>query len=148
MGETQATKEAIWLNTFLGQITRDKPSKPVVIYGDNQGAIALAKNPQFYGRTKHIDIAHHFVREKVADGSVDLRYVPTEKQIADGLTKALPRDRFEAFRKLLGLEEPPIRKAWLDPVGVPFGAWCSVGGVARLWELWELWSSEHLSIKL
>ena len=111
MGETQATKEAIWLNTFLAQIKRDKPSKPVVIYGDNQGAIALAKNPQFHGRTKHIDIAHHFVREKVADRSVDLRYVPTDRQVADGLTKALPRDKFEAFRKLLGLEEPPIRKS-------------------------------------
>ena len=110
----------------------------MVIYGDNQGAIALAKNPQFHGRTKHIDIAHHFVREKVVDSSVDLRYIPTEKQVADGLTKALPRDRFEAFRKLLGLEELLIRKAWLDLVGVPFRAWYSVGGVARLWELWEL----------
>ena len=52
---------------------------------------------------KHIDIQHHFVRENQQSGEVDLRYIPTEQQVADGLTKALPRDKFEAFRDALGL---------------------------------------------
>lgn len=62
-----------------------------MIYGDNQGAIALAKNPQFHAHTKDIDIQHHFVHEKQAEGQVSLQYIPTEKQVADGLTKALPK---------------------------------------------------------
>ena len=71
----------------------------------NQGALALAKNPTQHGRTKHIDIQHHFVREKQAAGEVDLRYVPTAEQLADGLTKALPGEAFRRFRIGLGLEE-------------------------------------------
>ena len=75
-----------------------------IIYCDNQGAIALAKDPKFHPRTKHIAIQHHWVREKIAEQEVDLQYVETNRQIADGLTKALPKDSFEAFRAALGLE--------------------------------------------
>ena len=58
-----------------------------VIYEENQSAISLAKNPQFHGRAKHIDIRHHFVHEKVADGTVELKYCRTEDMVADILTK-------------------------------------------------------------
>ena len=50
-----------------------------------------------------MDIQHHFVREKVAEGRIQLEHVPTQDQIADGLTKPLPRDAFEKFRNALGL---------------------------------------------
>jgi TfoX/Sxy family transcriptional regulator of competence genes len=109
MGQTQAVKEAIWLKGLLVELSdmhnNEISPSAVILYGDNQGAIALAKNPVFHGRTKHIDIQHHFVREKVESGDVSLEYIPTEQQIADGLTKPLPRDRFEAFRKALGVEQ-------------------------------------------
>ena len=109
IGQTQATKEAIWLKNLLNQLLRPKDSDPkaTVIFGDNQGAIALAKNAQFHARTKHMDIAHHFVREKVNDGTVDMQFVPTDKQMADGLTKALCLDKFVAFRDALGVEAAP-----------------------------------------
>jgi hypothetical protein len=57
MAETQATKEAIWLRNLLLELhgLQDK-AHTTVIYGDNQGAIALAQNPQFHARIKHIDI--------------------------------------------------------------------------------------------
>ena len=45
-----------------------------MIYEDNQSAISLAKNPQFHGRAKHIDLRHHFIREQVADKSIELKY--------------------------------------------------------------------------
>ena len=106
MGETQATKEAIWLRRLLKELLGKGTDEPIatVIYGDNQGAIMLAKNPQYHARTKHIDIQHHFVREKQAEGLVDIQYKPTSEQIADGLTKPLPKDAFCAFRAALGLE--------------------------------------------
>ena len=123
MGQTQAAKEAIWLSRLLEQINPStptatkalialgsSPSQPVyslaatIIYCDNQGAVALAKNPTQHSRTKHIGIQQHFVREKVTTGEIELQYVPTAEQVADGLTKPLSRDKFESFRRALGLE--------------------------------------------
>ena len=108
IGQTQATKEAVWLRGLLNQLNpSEQATKAVVLYCDNQGAMALAKNPQFHARTKHIDIQHHYVREQVTAGNVALEYVPTERQVADGLTKALCKDKFDRFRDLIGLEAPP-----------------------------------------
>jgi hypothetical protein len=105
IGQTNTTKEAIWLQGFLKQINPGDPGLgATIIYGDNQGAITLAKNDQFHGRVKYIDIQHHFVREKLAEGRINLRYVPTSEQVADGLTKALCRDKFVVFRKAVGVE--------------------------------------------
>lgn len=68
---------------------------------DNQSAIQLAKNPVYHKRTKHIDVHYHFVREKVEDKSITVKYVPSEYQLADIFTKALPRERFSDLRKEL-----------------------------------------------
>ena len=99
IGQTQATKEAVWLRQLLSELSSvGESSLPsTIIYSDNQGAIALAKNPQFHGRSKHIDIQHHYVRERVVDGTVELLYIDTARQVADGLTKPLPREPFERF---------------------------------------------------
>ena len=81
IGQTQATKEAVWLRGLLSQLNandQSHASKTVVIYCDNQGAMTLAKNPQFHARTKHIDIQHHYVREQVTAGNVALEYIPTD----------------------------------------------------------------------
>jgi hypothetical protein len=103
--QTQAAKEAVWLRSLLQELNPVEPTPyATIIYCDNQGAIALAKDPKFHPRTKHIAIQHHWVREKIADQVVDLEYVETSKQVADGLTKALPKDPFEAFRDVIGLE--------------------------------------------
>ena len=77
----------------------------VIIYCDNQGAIALAKNPESHARSKHIDIQWHYQREKIEDGSIEFKFIQTEQQIADGLTKALTKEKFLIFRRALGLEE-------------------------------------------
>jgi Reverse transcriptase (RNA-dependent DNA polymerase) len=106
VGQKNAAKEAIWLQRFLKQIdpSQDPGLSATIIYGDNQGAIALAKNASYHGRTKHFDTDIHFIRECIADGRVDLRYIPTTHQVADGLTKPLCRDKFEAFRQAVGVE--------------------------------------------
>jgi len=105
MGQTQAVKEAIWLKNFLSQVHAEKYQNPVatIIFCDNQGAMALARNPQFHGRSKHMGIQLNWQREQVEKGEVDLQYTPTEKQVADGMTKSLPKDRFLSFRQALGV---------------------------------------------
>ena len=105
MALTQATKEAIWFRRLLQELgfQSQKSAAPTLIYEDNQSCIALAKNPVHHARTKHIDIQHHFIREKVESCEIRLEYVPTEEMVADALAKALPRPRFEKFVGMMGL---------------------------------------------
>ena len=70
---------------------------------DNQSAIMVAKNDGYNPRTKHIDIRHHFIRDAVDKGLVALEYVTSEDQIADGLTKPLPRIKLEKNRTAIGV---------------------------------------------
>jgi Reverse transcriptase (RNA-dependent DNA polymerase)/Pol polyprotein, beta-barrel domain/GAG-pre-integrase domain len=87
MAASEATCEALWLRTWIREVFRT--DVPVTIYCDNQSAIALAKNDTFHQRTKHIDIRYHLIREHVASGAIQLKFVPTDKQEADILTKRL-----------------------------------------------------------
>ncbi|NDA63213.1 MAG: hypothetical protein EBX50_14410 [Chitinophagia bacterium] len=92
MALTQATKEAMWIKFLLTELgVFDNTA--ICINVDNQSCVALAKNPEFHARTKHIDIQYHFIREKVEDNSVKLEFCPTDRMVADVLTKALPRDK-------------------------------------------------------
>ncbi|GJU66589.1 retrovirus-related pol polyprotein from transposon TNT 1-94 [Tanacetum coccineum] len=67
----------------------------IPLYCDNRSAIALCCNNVQHSRSKHIDIRHHFIREQVEKGVVELYFVTTDYQLADIFTKALPRERFE-----------------------------------------------------
>ena len=98
-----AAKEAIWLSNVLQTtVGTDKPL-PITVFMDNQGSIKSAQNMSINARNKHIDIRHHFVREAVAKKEVALAYCPTSDQVADILTKPLPRVLFEKFRTLMGI---------------------------------------------
>ena len=103
MAATAAACQAIWLRNLLAQITGEKVI-PVMIYIDNRSAIDLAKNPVFHGRSKHIDVRYHFIRECVAKGEILVEHVSTNEQRADSLTKALTTVKFERMRKLLGVK--------------------------------------------
>jgi hypothetical protein len=106
MAETQAAKEAIWLRRLLTELGYTSPDVQTVrIYADNQGAIALAKNPEYHARTKHIDTQWHFVREQAELGTIRLDYVPTDRQLADGFTKPLGGTKFKEFVRGLGLRK-------------------------------------------
>ena len=69
--------------------------RSTVLMGDNQGAIAIARNPVAHARTKHIDIQYHYIREALKEGIIDLRFCPTNEMTAALLTKPLPRGQFE-----------------------------------------------------
>lgn len=62
-------------------------------------AIKLAKNPEFHRRIKHIDIPYHFVRDLYEKGMIDIKYVKSEDQYADILTKPLAMPKFELMRQ-------------------------------------------------
>ena len=73
------------------------------LWCDNIGARYLSANPVFHARTKHIEIDFHFVRERVAQKLLDIRYIHTNDQLADGFTKPLVVSKMERFRNNLNL---------------------------------------------
>ena len=76
----------------------------IPLKGDDQDSIALAHNPVFHSRTKHIDIQHHYIRDEVAAQRIQLSYIPTDKMIADGLTKALTHVKFHRFIEQMNMQ--------------------------------------------
>lgn len=109
MALASATQEAVWIGQLNRELSgvRDNEVSETVVFEDNQSAIFMAKNPQFHGRTKHIAIKYHFVREQVSNGTVNLKYCQTKEMIADILTKGLSRDQFERLRYKSGVQKFP-----------------------------------------
>ena len=101
VGMTEVAKQISWIRNLLSELKFELPTVP--LYVDNQGAIFLASNPAQEGRTKHIEIPEHYIRECVHDGKIKLYYISTNEQVADTFTKNLTWQRFEANRKMLQL---------------------------------------------
>nr|GEX09766.1 ribonuclease H-like domain, reverse transcriptase, RNA-dependent DNA polymerase [Tanacetum cinerariifolium] len=101
---TTAATQALWLKRLLSKLTHSEEDK-VTIRVDNKSAIALMKNPVFYGRSKHIDTKYHFIRECVEREDIQVKFVSGEYQKADILTKALPKIKFLTMRQLIGLKD-------------------------------------------
>ena len=99
---SNAAQEAIWLRCLLVDMNVDIAS-PTVIYEDNNGAIELSKNAKNHNRTKHIDIAYHFVRERVHSGELSVIHCPTAEMTADIMTKGLPKIQFQKLRDAMGV---------------------------------------------
>ena len=93
----------MWLRRFLLDL-KYQVDVPTTIFQENQGTIALAKNPVYHSRTKHIDIRFHFIREKVEAKELEIEYKPTEEMVANALTKALPKGKYEDFIQALGMK--------------------------------------------
>lgn len=74
-----------------------------IIQCDNSSAIQLSKNPVFHGKSKHIHVRFHFLRDLVNDGVVELRYCNSQDQVADIMTKPLKLEQFEKLRGMLGM---------------------------------------------
>lgn len=104
MAATPPACQGIWLRNVLGQISAEFIG-PVVLYIDNKSAIDLAKNLVFHGRSKHIDIRYHFIRECVERGEIIVKHVSSDKQRANCLTMALATVKFEKMHGLLGVKE-------------------------------------------
>ena len=101
MAAGSAVKEALWLRKLLPVF--GIKGTTVKIMCDNQGAIKLLKHPIASIRSKHIDVLHHFARERVARGEVEFEYCKSADMAADSLTKAVPAGRVVKCRELMGM---------------------------------------------
>ena len=103
MACTHAVKEVIWLRQLLKQLGF-KQTSPTNLLGNNQGGMALAKNPGNHPQTKHIELYYHFICLTISDGHILLKYVPAGDMVVDGLTKTLTCDKHELFLGMLDLK--------------------------------------------
>uniref|UniRef100_A0A1X7VSJ3 Reverse transcriptase Ty1/copia-type domain-containing protein n=1 Tax=Amphimedon queenslandica TaxID=400682 RepID=A0A1X7VSJ3_AMPQE len=101
---TSAAQEVVSLRQLLSELDQQSKRK-ITIYEDNQSAICLARNPQFHGRSKHIAIKYHYIRDQVKDGTVDLKNCKTEEMLADIFTKELSGEKFEFLRQGIGVHK-------------------------------------------
>ena len=95
-------KEGLWLRNILTELSI-RPRSALPLHVDNEGAEALANNPEHHSRTKHIDARYHFVRDCVKDDIFQIVHVSTHDMLADMLTKPLPRVLLEKHRLMFGL---------------------------------------------
>ena len=105
MALSSAFQEAAWMRQLLSGLIGIQVDSlgPTLIFEDNQSTICMSKNHQFHGRSKHIDIKYHYVREQVAAGNIELEYCKSDDMLADIFTKGLNGPRFKKLRSMIGM---------------------------------------------
>ncbi|RVW14603.1 Retrovirus-related Pol polyprotein from transposon RE1 [Vitis vinifera] len=104
-----AANQAIWLRKLLVDLGQEQ-SSPTKLYCDNKSAISIAQNPVHHGRTKHINVKFHSIREAEKNSLVKLHYCSTDEQLADIMTKGLPKSRLEFLRLKLGMSKANLKE--------------------------------------
>ncbi|KAH9725227.1 hypothetical protein KPL70_007794 [Citrus sinensis] len=102
-----ASAEISWIQSLFGELGIECFSLPT-IWCDNVSAIEQAKNLFYHSRTKHIELDMHFIRDKVLAKELEIRYIPSEEQIADILTKPLTFIHFNYSRAKLNVQTCPL----------------------------------------
>jgi hypothetical protein len=95
----------LWVRTVLQELRPGICRGPLLIFGDNQGALALLKHPNAHQRTKHIDVAFHFGQGRIGRREVVFEYCQPDRMVADCLTKAVPYPKYEENKAAMGLVE-------------------------------------------
>ena len=90
---TTAATQALWLSRMLVELLGRKVDV-IELKVDSKSALALAKNPVFHERSKHIRIKYHFIRDCLEDGSIKASHIATTDQLANILTKSLGKSKF------------------------------------------------------
>ena len=106
-------KETTWLRSLLSTVMGSPLKTPTLINVDNNAAIAIVKNPVCSSKTKHIEMRFHLVRDMFERGIIHIDHVPTECNIADILTKGLPKVTFSRLRDIM-LSPQPIEEPQKD----------------------------------
>jgi hypothetical protein len=101
---SEAGKEAQFIRKLQQEFhQQNNNNNPTIIFQDNQSSISLSENPIHSNRSKHIDVRYHAIRELIESKIVQIKYLPTEKMVADIMTKSLDRVLHQRFVKGLGL---------------------------------------------
>ncbi|KAK1604187.1 hypothetical protein QYE76_027860, partial [Lolium multiflorum] len=101
---SEASSEAVWMKRFIVELgVVPSALDPLIIYCDNMGAIANAQEPRSHKRLKHIKLRYHSIREYIEDGEVKICKVHTDLNVADPLTKALPRAKHDQHQNAMGV---------------------------------------------
>ena len=100
----EAGKEIIWLRHLFDELGYPLPSSST-LFIDNMSAVSVAKNPEHYGRMKHLDLRYHWLKDVVESGIISPVHLAGSAMPADILTKALPRVKVEEFRLMMGLQD-------------------------------------------
>jgi hypothetical protein len=108
-----ATTEVIWVQSVLSELGVVL-TRPPYLWCNNLGATYMTSNPQFHGRTKHIEVGFHFVCERVVRHQLDVRFISSVDQLADGFTKSLPAAKLDFFYHNLNLIKLSLRKSVRD----------------------------------
>lgn len=103
MALSSASQELLWLTQLREEILGNK-FDPIEIFCDNRGCINLSTNRVLSPRVKHIDIRHHFLREKIEMGILKIQFIDTKNNIADIFTKSVPVAKLQESILKLGLE--------------------------------------------
>ena len=103
------TNHAIWLNRLLVDLGQEQ-SSPTELYCDNKSVIAVAQNQVQHGKTKHINVKFHSIRDVEKNLLIKVNYCLTDIQLADIMTKALPRSRLEFLRMKLDLSKANLNE--------------------------------------
>lgn len=98
----QVDSKVAWISSLLSEL-HVKMVVVLIVWCNNQGATALAYNPVHHGKTKHIDLDVHFIRDMAANQELQVRYNPSQDQVANVFTKALTIDHFEYLRNKLNV---------------------------------------------
>jgi hypothetical protein len=99
---TKGTRDTLWYQNLLSNL--DHPMRdPTPIFMDNQSAIAIVRNERFSDWTKHLEVSHDFMWEKLEDSTITLEYIPMDEQLANMLTKPLPKDQLYKLGDAMGL---------------------------------------------
>lgn len=95
-----------WIEKLLREVQYPLTTLPLILT-DNISATYFAANPVMHARTKHVEIDHHFVRDRVVKGTLMVQHTASEDQLADILTKSLGTHKFLGFRHKLGVLHRP-----------------------------------------
>lgn len=96
--------EVLWIKQLLEELKTTSPL-PMKVFCDNKAAIAIAHNPVLHDRTKHVEVNKHFIKEKLENGLIIMPYIPTSEQVADILTKGLPKKQFDRLVSKLAMND-------------------------------------------
>ncbi|XP_034944347.1 secreted RxLR effector protein 161-like [Chelonus insularis] len=103
MSLSSCVQESMWLKQLQETFWPLLKNEAMIIYSDNQSSIKLSKSDGYHSRTKHIDVRHHYVRDKTVEGAIDVQYIQTDLMVADALTKATSHAKLAYCASTIGL---------------------------------------------